>query len=184
VTVSGGRAVPVDATAVDRWLAALDVPVAARTERDGTTAWDLVLDGSTRTGVRLTLFLQPGLGMVAWVPYAPALTNAYRVTYQQLLVWNDELPFVKFGLDPELRLVLSAELPARALDVDALGLAIARLLAVCDRLFGASEGWLPPGPQATNPDAAAAGARLLARYAGDLQELLASDPALDGSAEP
>lgn len=183
MTVPGGRAIVVGAAAVDGWLTELEVPVASRTERDGTTAWDLVLDGRTRTGVRLTLIFQPGVGMVAWVPYAPALTDSYRKTYQQLLLWNDELPFVKFGLDPELRLVLSAELPARALDRDALGLAIGRLLAVCDRLFGASEGWLPVTPPATTPDAGPAGARLLARFAGDLQELLAPEAPPDASAD-
>jgi hypothetical protein len=181
VTGSRGRGALPDATTLDGWLASLGIPVTARTEREGTTAWDVVLDGRRRCDVHLTLILQPGLGLVAWVPYAPPITDAFRRTYQQLLQWNDELPFVKFGLDPDMRLVLSSELPLSGLDPDLIGLAVARLLAVCDRLAVASADWLPPIGDARPAPTGPVGVRLLERYAAELAELAPEEAANPGS---
>jgi hypothetical protein len=115
---------------------------------------------------------------VAWVHYAPALGDAFRKTYRQLLKWNDELPLVKFGLSANDDIVLSAELPAGQLDRDGLGRTVARLVTVCDLLHEASAGFLggltagsaPPDPAPPDP---ARPSLLLERYAADLAELAA-----------
>jgi hypothetical protein len=160
------------------------VPV-ARVERDGVTAWDLLLDGSARFDLRITIILSPGLGLIAWLPYAPPVADGYRKTYQQLLQWNDELPFVKFGLDPDQRLTLSVEIPTAAVGREPLGLAIARILAVCDHLLDASAHWLWPDGSA-RPSAAgrvSRGEGLLRRYRAELAELLLA-PATLGPGGP
>ena len=49
---------------------------------------------------------------------------------------------MKFALSDDERIVLAAELPLAGLDRDALGRAVARLVAVCDLLAGPSARWL------------------------------------------
>ena len=125
----------------------------------------------------MTLILDPGLGLVAWVHYAPPLSDALRKTYRQLLRWNDELPFAKFALSEDERPVLTAEVAADRLDRDSLGLTVARLLAICDLLYEESRAWVdrikPRAGEAIVPDAS--GPSLLDRYAADLAELAAPD---------
>ena len=147
---------------------------AARVERDGVTAWDFLLDGRLRFDLRVTVILSPGLGLIVWLPYAQPVQDGYRRTYQQLLQWNDELPFVKFGLDPDQRLTLAVEIPADAASGRALGLAIARILAVCDHLLPASARWLWPDGVARvrDPARTSRGESLLRRYDAELAELL------------
>lgn len=144
-----------------------------RADRDGVHSWDLLLDGRVRRGVRLTLILAPGLALLAWVHYAPPLTDAIRRTYRQMLRWNDELPLVKFALGDEERPVLTSELAAQAISRDSLGLTIARLLAVCDLLYTESKVWAErvKGDRAS---AGPGGAQLIERYATDLGELAES----------
>lgn len=140
-------------------------------ERDGVQWWDIVLDGARRRAIRFTLILDPSLGMVAYVHYAPPLADSLRRIYRQMLHWSDELPFVKFGLADEERVVLSSEIPAGDLDTDALGLTVARLVAVCDLLYEESARWIDRvGPPAAPADDGA-GVRLLERYARQLAEL-------------
>jgi Putative bacterial sensory transduction regulator len=143
------------------------------------SSWDLLVDGRRRRRVRVTLILHPGLGLVAWVHYAPPLSDSLRKTYRQLLRWNDELPFAKFALSEDERPVLTAEVPADGLDRDSLGLTVARLLAICDLLYAESTAWVDrisppkdaPPKEATNvPDES--GRALLERYAADLGELI------------
>lgn len=122
----------------------------------------------------MTLIRDPALGLVAWVHYAPPLSDSLRKTYRQLLRWNDELPFVKFALSEDDRPVLAAEVAADRLDRESLGLTIARLLAVCDLLYEESRTWvdrisLPKG-ETIVPDES--GRALLERYAAELGELL------------
>jgi hypothetical protein len=110
------------------------------------------------------------LGVVAWVHYAPPLADNLRKVFRQMLHWNDELPFVKFSLAEEDRPMLNAEIAPAALDRDTLGLAIARLLAVCDLLYADSAGWVDRlgKPLARSGDA---GVKLLERYRSELAEL-------------
>jgi Putative bacterial sensory transduction regulator len=121
----------------------------------------------------VTLILAPGLGLVAWAHYAPPLGDSFRKTYRRLLRWNDELPFVKFAISEDERIMLTAEVPAVALDRDALGRTLARLVAVCDLLRDESASFL--GDWAKAP--ASAPTTLLDRYATDIAELEApADP--------
>jgi hypothetical protein len=157
---------------VERWLVELGIEPGPRLERDGVGSWDLVLDGRRRFDIRTTLILDPSLGLVAWVHYAPPLTDAVRKSYRRLLRWNDAFPFAKFAISEDVRPILEAEIPIRWLDLDELGLALARLVAICDLLVEESAGliWLggrPPsveGRRGRNPD-------LLARYSDQLREL-------------
>jgi hypothetical protein len=125
------------------------------------------LDGRRRAGVRITLIVAPDVGLLAWAHFAPALGDSFRKTYRRLLRWNDELPFVKFALAEDERIMLTAEVPAAVLDRDAVGRALARLVAVCDLLHEESSGflgeWAAPKPVA--PSA------LLERYAAEVAEL-------------
>jgi len=168
----------VDASSVDAWLSELDLRPIARDERDGISSWDLSLDGRRRADIRLTLILDPRSAMLLWVHFAPPLSDSFRVSYRQFLRWNDELPFVKFALSADDRPVLTSELPPASLGRDALGVAIARLLAVCDLTFDRSLVWLHPGARAAPVMARPSRqADLFERYASELGELLGADGA-------
>jgi Putative bacterial sensory transduction regulator len=127
---------------VERWLAELGLDAIERSERDGVVSWDLVLDGIRRFDVRVTLILDPDLACLVWVHYAPPLTDSFRKSYRTLLRWNDEFPFAKFAVAEDERPILTTEIPIDRLDRDELGLAIARLLAMCDRLLDESAKWI------------------------------------------
>ena len=148
-----------------------------RAERDGVESRDLRLDGRRRAAIRITLIVAPEVGLLAWAHFAPALGDSFRKTYRRLLRWNDELPFVKFALAEDERIMLTAEVPANVLDRDALGRALARLIAVCDLLHEESTSFLGDGA-APKPSAPTA---LLERYAAEVAELEA--PATVESAE-
>ncbi|MEX1296068.1 MAG: YbjN domain-containing protein [Candidatus Limnocylindrales bacterium] len=173
---------PVAAT-VDAWLEELGLEVIDRGERDGITSWDLRLDGQRRADIRLTLILDPASVMLLWVHFAPPLNDSFRVSYRQFLRWNDELPFVKFALSADDRPVLASELPVEGLEQDGLGLAIGRLLAVCDLTLQRSVVWLYPGrktpPPMGRPSRQSA---LFERYADELAELLDTRLETDGEA--
>jgi len=159
---------------VERWLAGLGIEPLERADREGIVAWDLVLDGRRRFDLRVTLILDPALGLIVWAHYAPPISDLFRKSYRKLLRWNDELPFVKFAVGEDERPVLIAELPRGDVDADRLGLGLARLLAVCDRLLDESAGWLwlggrRPADYGQRPSRHAA---LLERYADRLPELV------------
>jgi hypothetical protein len=162
----------VTAASVDGWLAELAIEPVERAERDGIASWDLELEGRRRAGVRMTLILDPSTGLLCWVHYAPPLSDSFRVSYRQFLRWNDELPFVKFALGVDEQPVLAVELPSTSLGRDPMGIAIARLLAVCDLLLTESVRWLWPGakaPPVPAPDRQVAA--VLDRYRAELGEL-------------
>lgn len=170
----GSAVAPAD---VEAWLAELGLAPVERADREGLTSWDLVLDGRRRAALRVTLILEPSLGLVCWAHFAPPISDAFRRSYRMLLRWNDELPFVKFSLGEDERPVLVAEIPAASAGRDAMGLALARQVAVADRLHDEAAPWLraagwqtdapPPGRASDGP-----GLRLVARYAAELAELL------------
>ena len=159
---------------VERWLDELSLSPSDRADRDGVSSWDLRLDGLRRFDIPITLILDPAFALICWVHFAPPIGDAFRKSYRKLLRWNDEYPFVKFSLAEDERPVLASELPVASLDRDALGLAIARSLAIADRLLEESASWLWIGGRI--PDAsgrASRGAALLARYADQVAELQA-----------
>jgi hypothetical protein len=157
---------------IEGWLAELELGPADRLERESVASWDLRLDGRRRFDLRVTVILDPSIGVVVWAHVAPPIAHTFRVSYRRLLRWNDELPFVKFTLTDDDRPMLSAEIPLHRLDRDELGLAIVRVLATCDLLLEETAGWLWVGgrvPDWTGRTSRQAG--LFARYADRLGEL-------------
>ncbi|MFN8621256.1 MAG: YbjN domain-containing protein [Chloroflexota bacterium] len=162
----------VGAASIDAWLADLGLVAVDRGERDGISSWDLLLDGRRRHDIRTTLILDPSLALVCWVHYAPPINDSFRVSYRKLLRWNDELPFVKFAIAPDERPILTAELPVAHLELDALGVCLARVVTICDLLLDDSLAWLHPGAKrAPVPIRPSRHEALLERYADAVAEL-------------
>jgi hypothetical protein len=167
---------------VERWLDELGLEPLARADRDGVTSWDLRLDGRRRFDLPITLILDPSLGLICWVHFAPPIGDAYRKSFRKLLRWNDEFPFVKFSLAEDDRPVLASEIPLRAMDRDELGLAIARSLLIADQLLEESASWLWIGGRIPDRSGRVSrGSDLIARYADRLRELLGEPGTEDGT---
>jgi hypothetical protein len=158
---------------IERWLGDLGLEPLQRAEREGITAWDIDLDGRRRFDLRTTLILDPALGLICWAHLAPPIGDGLRKAYRLLLQWNDEFPFAKFSLAADGRPVLAVELPGRFLDQKELGLALARIAGIADRLLEQTAGWLwiggriPSGYAERTPR----NGELLATYAPSLPEL-------------
>jgi hypothetical protein len=167
-------------TNIDHWLDELGLTPIDRAERDGAHSWDLVLDGRRRRALRVTLILDPAVALVAWVHFAPPMTDNYRKAYRQFLRWNDELPFAKFAIAEDERPILTAEVPAAGIDRDAVGALIARVLAIADLVHEPTMALINELSRAQTKLAAEevdpAGAALLERYADSLAELNATEP--------
>lgn len=164
------------APAADRlasWLDDLGVAVGERSDRDGISAWDLVLDGRRRLDLRVTLILDPTLGLIVWTHLAPPLGDGLRKAYRSLLRWNDEYPLAKFAVADDGRPILAVEIPTRWLDADELGLALARVIGIADRLFDETRPWVWIGGRvpAGYDGRERRNAALLERYANRLPEL-------------
>ncbi|MEP6639110.1 MAG: YbjN domain-containing protein [Chloroflexota bacterium] len=158
---------------VEGWFSGLGLAPTERADREGITSWDLVLDGRRRFDLRITVILDPSLAIICWAQYAPPISDMFRKSYRRLLRWNDEFPFAKFSVADDERPLLAVELPIVDADVDGLGLALARILGIADRLLDESKDWLWIGGRMPDPgDRASANAALLDRYAGRLPELL------------
>jgi hypothetical protein len=158
---------------VEAWFAALGLTPAERADRDGITSWDLVLDGRRRFDLRITVICDPSFALICWAHYAPPITDMFRKSYRRLLRWNDEYPFAKFSISEDERPLLAVEIPAESTDADALGVAIARILGIADRLEDESKDWLWVGGR--RPDfggRASRNAEFLDRYVSRLPELL------------
>jgi hypothetical protein len=172
-----------DPAAVEAWLTELGLEPLERVDREGVTSWDLVLDGRRRADLRITLILDPSFALLAWAHFAPQIGDSFRKSYRQLLRWNDEYPFLKFSLSEDERLVLAAEIAAAHADADALGLALARILAVSDRVLARSRAWLRGGGgvwrEALHEGEPSRGAALLDRYHDTLGELDVAVPGED-----
>jgi Putative bacterial sensory transduction regulator len=169
-------------TDVEAWLAELGLQPLERVDREGVTSWDLILGGRRRAALRITLILDPALALICWAHFAPPINDGFRRSYRKLLRWNDELPFVKFSIGEDERPLLVAEVPAASVDRDSLGLALARQLAVADRLDAESLAWRKAGGWPTDPaltPVEGPGAALIARFGGELRELL-DGPEVDG----
>jgi hypothetical protein len=160
-------------TDVERWFAELGLRPAERADREGIASWDLVLDGRRRFDLRITVILDPGLAVICWAQYAPPINDMFRKTYRKLLRWNDEFPFAKFSVSEDERPLLAVEIPIEIANADELGLAIARILGIADRLLDESKDWIWFGGRIPDQGArTSANAALLDRYAPRLPELL------------
>jgi hypothetical protein len=158
---------------VEGWLTDLGLMPTERAERDGITSWDLVLDGRRRFDLRVTIILDPALAVICWAHYAPPIGDMFRKSYRRLLRWNDEFPFAKFSVSEDERPVLAVELPVGTADAETLGLAIARILGIADRLLDESKDWLWQGGRMPDPgDRLSSDAAFLDRFATRLPELL------------
>ena len=175
---------------VERWLSDLGLEPVDRGERDGIASWDLVLDGRRRFDLRVTIILDPSLALICWAHFAPPINDMFRKSYRKLLRWNDELPFAKFAVSDDERPLLTIELPIADAPAppteDLLGLALARIVGIADRLLEESADWLWFGGKM--PDQSGRerrNAAFLERYDGRLPELEnPADPGqLDGSGD-
>ena len=120
----------------------------------------------------VTVILDPGVGAFVWLHLAPPIGDGLRRSYRKLLRWNDEFPFVKFSLAADDRPIATVEIPTEGLDRDALGLGIARLLAICDLLLEETAEWIWIGGRIPDPGTRAGRqAGLFERYADRLGEL-------------
>lgn len=163
---------PPTPSSIEGWLAELHLGPAERLVRESGASWDLRLDGRRRFDVRVTVILDPSTAVVVWAHLAPPIADSFRVSYRRLLRWNDELPFVKFALTEDDRPVVTVEIPLDRLTCDELGLAVARVLAICDLLLEETAGWAWVGgriPDWSGRTSRQAG--LLDRYADRLGEL-------------
>ena len=164
---------------VERWFADLGLEPIDRAERDGIASWDLVLDGRRRFDLRVTVILEPTLALICWAHYAPPINDMFRKSYRRLLRWNDEFPFAKFSVGDDERPLLAVEqsiAAAAAAGVDGLGLALARIVGIADRLLDESKDWIWIGGRAPDPgDRISRNPALLARFAPLLPELFAED---------
>jgi hypothetical protein len=173
---------------VEGWIADLGLVPVERAERDGIASWDLVLDGRRRFDLRVTVILDPSLALICWAHYAPPINDMFRKSYRKLLRWNDEFPFAKFSVGEDERPLLAVEqsiASAAAGGVDALGLSLARIVGIADRLFDDSRDWIWIGGR--EPDRAGRtdrNAALLDRFALRLPELFAEDAADPDAADP
>ena len=157
---------------VEGWFTELGLTPSERAEREGIASWDLVLDGRRRFGLRITVILDPALAVICWAHYAPPISDMFRKSYRKLLRWNDEFPFAKFSVGEDERPLLAVELPIEGAGADELGLAIARILGIADRLLEESKDWLWIGGRIPDPgDRTPANAAFLDRFAARLPEL-------------
>jgi hypothetical protein len=108
-----------------------------------------------------------------WAHLAPPIGDGLRKAYRSLLQWNDEFPLAKFAIAADGRPILAVELPGRWLNADELGLALARVAGIADRLFDETRGWLWIGGRVPDgyPDRECRTAALLDRFAPRLPEL-------------
>jgi hypothetical protein len=157
---------------VEGWLTGLGLTPTERADREAISAWDLVLDGRRRFDLRITVILDPTLAVICWAHYAPPINDMFRKSYRRLLRWNDEFPFAKFSVGEDERPILAVEVPIGDADADQLGLAIARILGIADRLLEESKDWLWIGGRIPDPgDRTSRNAAFLDRFAVRLPEL-------------
>ena len=173
-------ATPTTPDTIEAWLRELGVEAGERADREGIAAWDVTLDGRRRRDLRVTVILHPSIGAIVWAHLAPPLLDGLRRAYRTLLRWNDEFPLAKFSIADDGRPIAAVEIPSRWLDRDELGLALARVAGVADRVFEETRGWLWIGGRV--PDGYAErpirNEQLLTTYAAGLGELV--EPAEPG----
>lgn len=158
---------------VEEWFAELRLMPAERADREGIASWDLVLDGRRRFDLRVTVILDPALAIICWAQYAPPINDMFRKSYRKLLRWNDEFPFAKFSVSEDERPLLAVEVPIETASAEELGLALARILGIADRLLEESKHWIWIGGRIPDEEGRTSRNRaLLDRFAARLPELL------------
>jgi len=169
-------AAAIDPAAVEGWLADLGLEPGPRVEREGIVAWDVTLDGRRRRDLRATVILDPVIGAIVWAHLAPPIGDGLRKAYRILLRWNEDFPFAKFSIAEDGRPILAVEIPQRWVDQDELGLALARVAGIADRVFEETRGWLWIGGRVPDGYGARTGRSesLLRRFAPRLAELFDS----------
>lgn len=161
---------------VEAWLTDLGLEALERADRDTVTSWDLVLDGHRRFDLRVTIILDPTLGLIVLAHYAPPINDLFRKSYRRLLRWNDEFPFAKFSISEEERPQLAIELPLTGARADALGVALVRLIGIADTLFDESTDWLWLGGKVPDQsDRRCRNEALIERFAPRLPELFGEE---------
>ena len=173
---SAPRASAIAPADVEAWLTELGLEPLERADREGVTSWDLVLDGRRRAALRVTLILDPIARAHLLGPLRPA-DQRFLPQVVPGAAALERRAAVREVLDRGRRAAAARRGAARgaALDRDALGIALARELAVADRFLDETVDWLKGGGWPPTPVAAGAegpGTRLLARYAASLAELL------------
>ena len=157
---------------VEDWFRDLGLEPTERADREAIASWDLVLDGRRRFDLRVTVILDPALGLICWAQYAPPISDMFRKSYRKLLRWNDEFPFAKFSISEDERPLLAVELPIELASADELGLAIARILDIADRLLEESKDWIWLGGRMPDQgDRTPVNSALLDRFAARLPAL-------------
>jgi hypothetical protein len=126
-----------DAPPLDEWLADLRVEVVASHGDSGSAAFsrDVVLDGTRRFDLRVTVAWVEGIGCSLWAYYGLEAMEIPKRTLHRMLRASFDHPFVKFGLTDDDRPMLVTELPASAVSRDELARALVRLTIVADRLL-------------------------------------------------
>ena len=131
------RALVDDGPPLDVWLSELGVEVIGGGGAPGDEAFsrDLLLDGTRRFDLRVTVAWVDGVGLSAWAYYGADAMEVPKRVYARMLRANFEYPFVKFALTDDDRPMLMAELPPVGLDRVALARTLVRLTIVADRLL-------------------------------------------------
>jgi hypothetical protein len=101
---------------------------------------DVVLDGTRRFDLRVTVAWVAGVVGSLWAYYGPEAMEVPRRVYHRMLRANFDYPFVKFAMADDDRPMLMTELPSSALDRDELGRSLVRLVTVADRLLEETSG--------------------------------------------
>jgi hypothetical protein len=122
---------------LDRWLAELGLEVVGATGEAGDSAFsrDVVLDGTRRFDLRVTLAWVDGIGLSLWAYYGHEGMEIPRRELRRMLRAGFDYPFVKFSLTDDDRPMLISELPAAAMERDEVGRGLVRLAIVADRLL-------------------------------------------------
>lgn len=133
----------------------------------------MVLDGTRRFDLRVTVAWVDGVGLSLWAYYGQEAMEIPRRVLLRMLRAGFEYPLVKFALTDDDRPMLVTELPPAAVGLEELGRGLARLTIVADRLLDETRpairdrGELPDwsGRSSRNPE-------LLDRFRPDVESVM------------
>ncbi|HET6380813.1 MAG TPA: hypothetical protein VFH63_07225 [candidate division Zixibacteria bacterium] len=96
---------------------------------------DVVLDGTRRFDLRVTVAWVSGIGLSLWAYYGQEAMEIPKRVFLRMLRASFEYPLVKFAMTDDDRPMLMTELPPAAVSRDELGRGLVRLTVVADRLL-------------------------------------------------